>query len=357
MERALARRAQAAGSTVRPSRCRSVAGCLLHRGVYAVATRTSRSTAASSPPPRPARRPQPLLGRHPPRPRPLGPPAPRRDRTHRAPPPRHHDHRSHHIDATQRYGIPVTTPATIGPSPQCCRSSPGSAASAPRRCPQPRHDRRAHPGQGQPRASSRPATLPARSELEDAVLALIAAGGFAPPDVNVPLNLDGRTVIPDCPARAAHASEAGAASTTTASPARTTPSRPERSSKPRRTRDPHHIPPSTRPPHPDGHTNQSRGRSHLNSTARDLDEPVQERQPHRGRGHRLQDPRVPARQARQGRCVRAHQAEARRDGAVIDKTFRAGEVPARSAPRRARCSSSTPTAPTPTSWTWRATSS
>ena len=44
----------------------------------------------------------------------------------------------------------------------------------------------------------------------------------------------------------------------------------------------------------------------------DLDQPVQERQPHRGRRHRLQDPRVPARQARQGRGVRALQAAPRR---------------------------------------------
>ncbi len=40
----------------------------------------------------------------------------------------------------------------------------------------------------------------------------------------------------------------------------------------------------------------------------DLDQPVQERQPHRRRRHGLQDRRVPARQARQGRRVRAHEA-------------------------------------------------
>jgi very-short-patch-repair endonuclease len=39
--------------------------------------------------------------------------------------------------------------------------------------------------------------VPTRSELEDAVLDLIAAGGLQPPDVNVPLRLDGRLVIPD----------------------------------------------------------------------------------------------------------------------------------------------------------------
>ncbi len=38
---------------------------------------------------------------------------------------------------------------------------------------------------------------PTRSELEDVVYDLIVAGGFEPPDVNVPLDLEGRTVIPD----------------------------------------------------------------------------------------------------------------------------------------------------------------
>jgi putative AbiEi antitoxin of type IV toxin-antitoxin system/uncharacterized protein DUF559 len=38
---------------------------------------------------------------------------------------------------------------------------------------------------------------PTRSELEDAVLELIVAGGLERPDINVPLVLDGRTVIPD----------------------------------------------------------------------------------------------------------------------------------------------------------------
>ncbi len=38
---------------------------------------------------------------------------------------------------------------------------------------------------------------PTRSELEDAVLDLIVRGGLAHPDVNRPLLLDGRRVIPD----------------------------------------------------------------------------------------------------------------------------------------------------------------
>jgi hypothetical protein len=38
---------------------------------------------------------------------------------------------------------------------------------------------------------------PTRSELEDAVLDLVLAGGLAKPDVNVPLTIDGGRVIPD----------------------------------------------------------------------------------------------------------------------------------------------------------------
>ena len=38
---------------------------------------------------------------------------------------------------------------------------------------------------------------PTRSELEDVVLALVLRGGLARPEVNVPLILDGRRVIPD----------------------------------------------------------------------------------------------------------------------------------------------------------------
>ena len=40
-------------------------------------------------------------------------------------------------------------------------------------------------------------TAPTRSELEDVVLDLILAGGLVHPDVNVPLWLDGRRVVPD----------------------------------------------------------------------------------------------------------------------------------------------------------------
>ena len=39
--------------------------------------------------------------------------------------------------------------------------------------------------------------MPTRSEFEDLLLDLVLAAGFAPPDVNVPLRLEGRLVIPD----------------------------------------------------------------------------------------------------------------------------------------------------------------
>jgi hypothetical protein len=39
--------------------------------------------------------------------------------------------------------------------------------------------------------------IPTRSELEDAVLDLITRGRLRPPDVNVPITLDGKRIIPD----------------------------------------------------------------------------------------------------------------------------------------------------------------
>jgi hypothetical protein len=107
-------------------------------------------------------------------------------------------HRSHQVEATQRYGIPVTTPAAT-----IRALSPVLPFNELRRL-----TRQAMslnlvtiaeltPANGNLARIVATGHAPTRSELEDAVLALIAAGGFAPPDVNVPLNLDGRTVIPD----------------------------------------------------------------------------------------------------------------------------------------------------------------
>ena len=130
----------------------------------------------------------------------LGPPPPRGDRPESAPPHRaSRTHRSNHIEATQRYGHPGhyarRAPSTT--SPQCCRSTSSAALT-----------RQAMSLKLVTIADLTPATgnlarivatghSPTRSELEDAVLALIAAGGFAPPDVNVPLTLKAARVIPD----------------------------------------------------------------------------------------------------------------------------------------------------------------
>ena len=60
---------------------------------------------------------------------------------------------------------------------------------------------RARPARPRRRAPRPPAgaTRPpaTRSELEDRVYDLLSAAGLTPPDVNVPLHLDGRRVIPD----------------------------------------------------------------------------------------------------------------------------------------------------------------
>ena len=67
---------------------------------------------------------------------------------------------------------------------------------------------------------------PTRSELEDAVLDLLLNAGFKPPHVNVPINLDGRTIDPRLPlARPTpgHRGRRQPNGTTTASPAKTTP--------------------------------------------------------------------------------------------------------------------------------------
>jgi len=40
-------------------------------------------------------------------------------------------------------------------------------------------------------------TVPTRTVLEDVVYDLIIAGGFVPPEVNEPMRLEGRVVVPD----------------------------------------------------------------------------------------------------------------------------------------------------------------
>jgi hypothetical protein len=111
-----------------------------------------------------------------------------------------HIHHSARIDATTRYGIPVTTPATtiralssMLPFKDLRRATSQAisanlvtlaALNAVNR------------GGNLARILAT-GPQPTRSELEDAVLDLIAQGGFAPPDVNVPLTIDGRRIVPD----------------------------------------------------------------------------------------------------------------------------------------------------------------
>ena len=110
-------------------------------------------------------------------------------------------------DVARRDGIPVTSPArtlvdlaaVLGP--RALRRAVGQAQAlrlvslaqlaaalertGPRR------------GRGALRGILAAGPAPTRSELEDVVLALILRGGLARPEVNVPLILDGRRVIPD----------------------------------------------------------------------------------------------------------------------------------------------------------------
>jgi very-short-patch-repair endonuclease len=111
-----------------------------------------------------------------------------------------HVHHSATIEATSRKGIPVTTPATTirdlsSMLPlKALRRATSQAISLELVT------------LAQLRAVNRGGNLarilatgpqPTRSELEEAMLDLIAQGGFKTPDVNVPLQIDGRTVIPD----------------------------------------------------------------------------------------------------------------------------------------------------------------
>ena len=89
-----------------------------------------------------------------------------------------------------------------------------------------------------------------------------------------------------------------------------------------------------------------------------LDEPVQERHAHRARRADVAHRRVPAREAGQGRRVRAHEAEGATTRAPSST---APSAPARSsrasAPRTRTCSTSTTPATRSSSWTRRPTSS
>ena len=124
-------------------------------------------------------------------------------------PRRHRGIRTHRTtipDATHHQGIPVTTPArtlidlagqldyrtlrrTVREAQRQLVTIPQILDTLDRLGPRP----------GTANLTKILATGPAptRSELEDAVLDLLLNAGFKPPHVNVPINLDGRTIIPD----------------------------------------------------------------------------------------------------------------------------------------------------------------
>jgi hypothetical protein len=120
-------------------------------------------------------------------------------RTHRA--------RLDDLDVTHRHGIPVTTPsrtlidlAATLPAERLRRITRQALSDGLVTIPQLTEAlRRLAPSRGcrKLRAIVAKGHVPTRSELEDAVLDLIEAGGLSAPEVNVPIWVDGRRLIPD----------------------------------------------------------------------------------------------------------------------------------------------------------------
>ena len=118
-------------------------------------------------------------------------------------------HRSSMLDSrdiTRHYGIPITTPArtlidlAASFEYRALRRTVRQAQSRLTNVPQILNALdRLGPRRGTANLTKILATGPAptRSELEDTVLDLILAGGFQHPDVNRPLTISGRRVIPD----------------------------------------------------------------------------------------------------------------------------------------------------------------
>ena len=118
-------------------------------------------------------------------------------------------HRSSMLDSrdiTRHYGIPITTPArtlidlAASFEYRALRRTVRQAQTRLTNVPQILNALdRLGPRRGTANLTKILATGPAptRSELEDTVLDLILAGGFQHPDVNRPLTISGRRVIPD----------------------------------------------------------------------------------------------------------------------------------------------------------------
>jgi hypothetical protein len=110
-------------------------------------------------------------------------------------------------DATRHRGIPVTAPArtlldlAAVVDERALRRATGQAQSLQRvnlrQLAEVLVRLGARPGAARLARVVATGPAPTRSELEDTVLALILAGGFRRPDVNVPLAVDGRHLIPD----------------------------------------------------------------------------------------------------------------------------------------------------------------
>ena len=111
---------------------------------------------------------------------------------------------------------------------------------------------------------------PTRSELEDTTLDLLLNAGFQHPDVNQPLNINGRTLIPDFRWPDQHlVIEADGAHWHDNQLTRQDDAEKQAILEAaRRTRHPHHLGPSHHPTRPDPHTDQGRRRTHLNSSPR-----------------------------------------------------------------------------------------
>jgi len=119
-------------------------------------------------------------------------------------------HRTRHLDArdvTRHRAIPVTAPArtllalAAMPDERSLRRAAGQAQALRRvnvrQLAELLGRQGARPGAARLAGIVAAGPAPTRSELEDVVLALLLADGFRRPDVNVPLVLDGRRVIPD----------------------------------------------------------------------------------------------------------------------------------------------------------------
>ena len=111
------------------------------------------------------------------------------------------------VDVRRRYGIPVTSPArtlvdlaATMPPKALRRATREALAQGLVTIPQlTEAARRLGPCRGSSKLTAILAQghVPTRSELEDAVLDLITAGGFEPPLVNAPLYVQGRKIVPD----------------------------------------------------------------------------------------------------------------------------------------------------------------